>query len=141
MSEVGRFPQFPISFSIQLIRSDKNRSILLTGRQYDHICRYSLIGLDLDNMANFEIFTKDLFGSSPLEQSIGLIIGLKISFFAIVIIIGFFKESEAKYQCKGCDVCEEKTNFEHIDELAECDDEEEEIEEVSELVVKHQRQE
>lgn len=48
-------------------------------------------------MANFEIFTKDLFGSSPLEQSIGLIIGLKVSFFAIIVIIGFFEEGEAKY--------------------------------------------
>lgn len=81
-----------------------------------------MVGFNLDDVSHFEIFAVDFFGPCFFDESICMVVGLFISFFAVIVVVGLFEKSESEYKCEWCDVSEEETYFEHIDELTECDE-------------------
>ena len=105
MSETDCFPEFPIGLTVQLVSSDEYTAVLLTGGEDDHICRYSLIWLNLDELTHFDIFTEDGTFACFLNQGVLLVVGLVISFFPVDIIIGFFEDSKSEHEQQGRHVC------------------------------------
>jgi hypothetical protein len=97
VGEVDCFAQFPVCFTIQLIRPYKHGPILLTCGQNNHICRYSLIRLDLNKLSHLDIFTQNGPPACFFNQRILLVIGLIIPLLAVNIIIGFLKKGKSKY--------------------------------------------
>ena len=92
-------------------------------------------------MAHFDIFAHDLNGSRSGDMRVGLTIGLLVSLLAVVVVNGLLDQREPQHESEGGDVGEEEADLEHIDELAEGDQQIEEVEEVLELVVEDQGQE
>jgi hypothetical protein len=62
---------------------------------------------------------------------------LYISLICIEVIIGFFSHGKSEHHYKWTDVGDKESDFKKLDELSECCDEKEEVEEKFELVVKN----
>ena len=141
MSEIGSLSQLPIGLAIELIGSDKNSAVFLAGREDDNIGRDPLVGFDLDYIAHFQILAQDVGAASFGDQLVALVIGLLVSFLAVVVVYPFFEEGEGQHEGEGSHVGEEEAHFEHVDELAEGYQQVEEVEEVLKLIVEDQGQE
>lgn len=120
MSEVYGLSQFPIRFTIELISPDENSPVLLTCGENDHISWNSLIRLNFNKLAHLDIFAQNGSSARFLNESVFLIVGLIISFLSVDIIVSFLKESKTEDQKERCDISKEKANFEHVNQLAEC---------------------
>lgn len=139
MCEFDGLSELPVSLSIQLISSDKNSIIFLTSTQDNAVGRYALIWFNLNNIAHFNILTENVSSSWFLYESIHLVISLIISSFTINVIICFFDKRKAKDKNKRCNIGKQETNFKHVHKLTERNNKEKHIEEISELMIQHQR--
>lgn len=59
VGEVDSLAEFPVCLAVQLISSYEHCPILLTGGQYHHIGRYSLIRLDLNKLPHLNVLTQN----------------------------------------------------------------------------------
>lgn len=121
MREPHSFPQLPISFTIKLISSYEDSAVFLTGAENDNISRDALVALNLNDMAYSKFLRKYLALPGLLNQGVDLVVGLLVSAFTVVIIVGFLEERKAKHEDKRGEIGEEKADLEHADELTKCD--------------------
>lgn len=135
MREIDCFSELPICLSIELIRSNEHSPIFFTRSEYDQISGYSLVWFNFDNLPHFQILTHNIFSPCFLNESVDLAIILLIPFFPIVIVISFLEKCKTQHKREGRNISEHKTNFKHIDELTQSDDQEKQVKEESELVV------
>ena len=91
-----------------------------------------MIGFNFYDLSNFEVFAEDVFGTTLLDESVDLVVGLLVPLLTVVVVVGLFEESEAEHKHEWSNVGEEEANPEHVDALAERNEEEEEIEEMVE---------
>lgn len=138
MGEVDGFSEFPISFSVQLVGPNEYGAVFLVGAEDDDIGRYPLVGFDFYDLSNLEVFAEDVFGAALFDESVHLVVSFLVPLLAVVVVVGLLEEGEAEYEHERGDVGEEEADPEHVDALAERNEEEEEIEEVPELMVEHQ---
>ena len=141
VGKVDRLTQLPVSLAVQLVRPNEDCPVLLVSAQYDQVGRNALVWFDLDHLPHLQVPTQNLPSPRLFDQSVDLVIGLLIPLLAVVVIVSLLEQRKSKDQQEGGDVSEEESNLEHADELAEGDDQEEEVEKVPKLVVQHQRQE
>lgn len=138
VGEVDGFSEFPISFSVQLVSPNEYGAVFLVGAEDDDIRRYPLVGFDFYDLSNLEVFAEDVFGAALFDESVDLVVSFLVPLLAVVVVVGLLEEGEAEYEHERGDVGEEEADPEHVDALAERNEEEEEIEEVPELMVEHQ---
>lgn len=79
--------QLPIRLAIKLVSPQKHVALLVIGIQHDEVCRNSLIGLDLNDLANANTSARDLSHTKRSDQSVLIRVKVVVPAVALNIVI------------------------------------------------------
>ena len=146
LSEWDSFPKLPVCLTIKLVCLDENVAGRFRGLEQDKVGWDALTLTDFQDLSNLDVCAGNGHDTAntlllALQHSILSTVKLLVTPVAIKVINAFFDHRHDQYEGKRSDVSEEEANFEEWDELTNCDNQEEHVEEELELIIEHLEEE
>ena len=146
LSKWNCFPQLPVCFTIKLVCLDENIAGRFRGFEQDEVRWDALTLTNFQDLSNLDVFASNGHDAAnalllALQHGILSAIKLLVTPVAIKVIHAFFDHGHYQYKGERGDVSEEEADFEEWNELTNCDNQEEHVEEELELIVEHLEEE